>query len=155
MSTKLLNFFYPWPCHTCVTYQCYLPTPPGCERHLWVVPLSKESFVRHGMMDFFLIRLFSLFGSIHLLHLKSKHVQRSAKRFGCLLSYSQAEPGRELTQPSPRLLAEPCIPSMSRQCQIVTPPGLRFLQMPVSMVFPRNSSLRHIFNHYIFKVTIS
>ena len=34
-------------------------------------------------------------------------VQRSAKRRGCLLSYSQAEPGRELTQPSPRLLAEP------------------------------------------------
>ena len=32
----------------------------------------------------------------------------SAKRRGCLLSYSQAEPGRELTQPSPRLLAEPC-----------------------------------------------
>ena len=25
------------------------------------------------------------------------------------LSYSQAEPGKELTQPSPRLLAEPCI----------------------------------------------
>ena len=24
-----------------------------------------------------------------------------------MLSYSQAEPGRELTQPSPRLLAEP------------------------------------------------
>ena len=35
------------------------------------------------------------------------HLQRSAKRRGCLLSYSQAEPGRELTQPSPRLLAEP------------------------------------------------
>ena len=35
-------------------------------------------------------------------------IQRSAKRWGCLLSYSQAEPGRELTQPSPRLLAEPC-----------------------------------------------
>ena len=35
-------------------------------------------------------------------------VQRWAKRRGCLLSYSQAEPGRELTQPSPRLLAEPC-----------------------------------------------
>ena len=35
-------------------------------------------------------------------------VQRSAKRRGCLLSYSQAEPGRESTQPSPRLLAEPC-----------------------------------------------
>ena len=35
-------------------------------------------------------------------------VQRSAKRRGCLLSYSQAEPGRELTQPSPCLLAEPC-----------------------------------------------
>ena len=37
------------------------------------------------------------------------NVQRSAKRRGCLLSYSQAEPGRELIQPSPRLLAEPCI----------------------------------------------
>ena len=36
-------------------------------------------------------------------------LQRSAKRRGCLLSYSQAEPGRKLTQPSPRLLAEPCI----------------------------------------------
>ena len=35
-------------------------------------------------------------------------IQRSAKRRGCLLSYSQAEPGRKLTQPSPRLLAEPC-----------------------------------------------
>ena len=35
-------------------------------------------------------------------------IQRSAKRRGCLLSYSQAEPGRELTKPSPRLLAEPC-----------------------------------------------
>ena len=32
----------------------------------------------------------------------------SAKRRGCLLSYSQAELGRELTQPSSRLLAEPC-----------------------------------------------
>ena len=36
------------------------------------------------------------------------HVQRSAKRRDCLLSYSQAQPGRELTQPSPCLLAEPC-----------------------------------------------
>ena len=36
------------------------------------------------------------------------YVQGSAKRWGCLLSYSQAEPGRELTQPSYRLLAEPC-----------------------------------------------
>ena len=35
-------------------------------------------------------------------------VQRSAKRRGCLLSYSQAEPGRELTQPRKHLLAEPC-----------------------------------------------
>ena len=31
------------------------------------------------------------------------------KKCGCLLLYSQAEPGRELTQPSPSLLAEPCI----------------------------------------------
>ena len=29
-----------------------------------------------------------------------------------MLSYSQAEPGRGLTQPSPRLLAEPCILSV-------------------------------------------
>ena len=36
------------------------------------------------------------------------HVQRSAKRRGCLISYSQAEPGRDLTQPSSCLLAEPC-----------------------------------------------
>ena len=36
------------------------------------------------------------------------HVQRLAKRRGCLLSYSQAEPGRELTQPRKHLLAEPC-----------------------------------------------
>ena len=35
-------------------------------------------------------------------------IQRSAKRRGCLLSCSQAEPGRELTQPIPRLLAELC-----------------------------------------------
>ena len=35
-------------------------------------------------------------------------LQRSAKRRGCLLSYSQAEPGRESTEPSPRLLVEPC-----------------------------------------------
>ena len=35
-------------------------------------------------------------------------LQRSAKRRGCLLSYSQAEPGRELMQPRKHLLAEPC-----------------------------------------------
>ena len=35
-------------------------------------------------------------------------VQRSAKRHGCLISYSQAEPGRELTQPRKHLFAEPC-----------------------------------------------
>ena len=34
-------------------------------------------------------------------HKISIQVQRSAKRRGCLLGYSQAEPGRELTQPSP------------------------------------------------------
>ena len=45
--------------------------------------------------------------------LSSTLVQRSAKMRGCLLSYSQAEPGRELTQPKPRLLAEPCILSPS------------------------------------------
>ena len=36
-------------------------------------------------------------------------LQRSAKRRGCLISYSQAEPGIELTQPRTHLLAEPCI----------------------------------------------
>ena len=45
--------------------------------------------------------------------------QRSAKRRGCLLTYSQAEPGRELTQPSPRLLAEPC--TKSRQPTLLYP----------------------------------
>ena len=39
----------------------------------------------------------------------SFHVQRSAKRRSCLLCYRQAEPGREFKQPSPRLLAKPCI----------------------------------------------
>ena len=38
-------------------------------------------------------------------------LQRTAKRRGCLLSYSQAEPGRKLTQPSPCLIAEPFIGS--------------------------------------------
>ena len=37
-----------------------------------------------------------------------KALQGSAKRRGCLLSYSQAEPGRDLTQPRKHLLAEPC-----------------------------------------------
>ena len=41
-------------------------------------------------------------------HFVIPSLQRSALRRGCLLSYSQAEPGRKLTQPSPRLLAEPC-----------------------------------------------
>ena len=35
------------------------------------------------------------------------------KKRGSLLSYSQAEPGRELTQPSPSLLAEPCTVPLS------------------------------------------
>ena len=39
---------------------------------------------------------------------EASELQRSAKRRGCLLSYSQAEPGRELTQPRKHLLAEPC-----------------------------------------------
>ena len=49
--------------------------------------------------------------SLHTRRLMSPNaifVQRSAKRWGCLLSYSQAEPGRELTQPRKHLLAEPC-----------------------------------------------
>ena len=47
-------------------------------------------------------------------------IQRSEKRRGCLLSYSQAEPGRELTQPNPRLLAEPC---MARKRKVRLMPG--------------------------------
>ena len=50
-------------------------------------------------------------------------VQRSAKRRGCLLSYSQAEPGRELTQPSPRLLAQPCT---SVRCGLASSRNLAF-----------------------------
>ena len=36
-----------------------------------------------------------------------QRIQRSAKRRGCLLSYSQTEPGRELTQPRKHLLPSP------------------------------------------------
>ena len=39
---------------------------------------------------------------------KLKYGNKAIRR-GCLLSYSQAEPERELTQPSPRLLVDPCI----------------------------------------------
>ena len=46
-------------------------------------------------------------------------IQRSAKRRGCLLSYSQAEPGRELTQPSLRLLAEPRICVLSDNIDLI------------------------------------
>ena len=42
-----------------------------------------------------------------------KDVQRSAKRRGCLLSNSQAEPGRELTQPSTCLSADACTETLS------------------------------------------
>ena len=53
-------------------------------------------------------RSLSNVSGVHELSLMS--VQRPAKRRGCLLSYSQAEPGRELSNlASPRLLAEPCI----------------------------------------------
>ena len=59
-------------------------------------------------------------------------LQRSAKRRGCLLSYSQAEPGRELTQPSPCLLAEPCMTSALRVGQNDPMEGcLRGLGIPV------------------------
>ena len=45
--------------------------------------------------------------SAHSIHIRLtfNSVQRLAERRACLLSYSQAEPGRESTQPSPRLLA--------------------------------------------------
>ena len=35
---------------------------------------------------------------VESLHCHPLYIQRSAKRHGCLLSYSEAEPGRELTQ---------------------------------------------------------
>ena len=54
-----------------------------------VAPLSGADFASHGSNN----RNFPI--SLHV------HLQRSAKRSGSLLSYSQAEPGRELTQPSP------------------------------------------------------
>ena len=45
----------------------------------------------------------------------SMNVKRSAKRRGSLLSYSQAEPRRELTQPRKHLFAEPCTGSPGYQ----------------------------------------
>ena len=39
---------------------------------------------------------------------KGVNLQRMAKRCGGMISYSQAEPARELTQPRKHLLAEPC-----------------------------------------------
>ena len=36
-----------------------------------------------------------------------------------MLSYSQAEPGRELTQPSPSLLAEPCSCNFMTQSDVI------------------------------------
>ena len=84
----------------------------------------------HVGLDLHLLRLalhpprgnLHLARSLHLIHLLIRHrtvsnnnavpesyrLQSSAKRRGCLLSYSQAEPGRELTQPNPCLLAQPC-----------------------------------------------
>ena len=70
-----------------------------------------------------LLFLFSQARNKMLEELLKRNVHRSAKRRGCLLSYSQAEPGRELTQPSPRLLAEPCtviypfLPDGAQHCQ--------------------------------------
>ena len=43
-----------------------------------------------------------------------ERVQRSVKWRGCLLSYSQAEPGRELTQPSLCVSVEPCTPILEQ-----------------------------------------
>ena len=63
-----------------------------------------------------------------LVHIMARTIKSSAKRLGCLLSYSQAEPGRELTQPSPCLLAEPCSTEIIQyplQCLLlVNPPPL-------------------------------
>ena len=49
------------------------------------------------------------------------------KRRGCLLSYSQAEPGRDLSQPSPRLIAEPCTDNPESTYEI--PASLRAILM--------------------------
>ena len=47
-----------------------------------------------------------------MLYSVHKEVQRSAKRCGCLPSYSLAEPERELAKPRNHHLAEPCITSL-------------------------------------------
>ena len=43
--------------------------------------------------------------------------QKCSSKFYRDLSYSQAEPGRELTQPSPRLLAQPRETMLERRTQ--------------------------------------
>ena len=108
--------------HPSPSYQNTHPQPICCITtwHLWTRithsfsnfdsrPVNVSSVLRHlckvnnlvVIIDFWLVISLEIYFAI----LK---VQRSAKRRGCLLSYSQAQPGRELTQPSPCLLAKPC-----------------------------------------------
>ena len=60
------------------------------------------------------MRNYSWKGSVHNFNgsaawLSEAKIERLAKRRDCLLSYSQAEPEGELTQPRKHILAEPCI----------------------------------------------
>ena len=70
---------------------------------------SKDLGIIIAVTEYFLsnLAIFIPVASAVIWHV-CERVKRLAKRWGCLLSYSQAEPGRELTQPSPHLLAEPC-----------------------------------------------
>ena len=127
----ILDLFF-WNISTCVAYD---PTP--CLAWRIRIMVSSSAFgaqLETWRLEFLggardpLPRLSLLSPSQHLISLSSlSHsvftcdneinfqwrltdlIQRSAKRRGCLLTYSQAKPRRKLTQPSPRLIAEPCI----------------------------------------------
>ena len=93
-------------------HQTWVWVPPFSQALYFILGIlvtgSRKSFASSWEKLFFLLFNYSAWPCLA--------VQRSAKRRGCLLSYSQAEPGRELTQPSPCLLAEPCIYIGTARC---------------------------------------
>ena len=92
------QYFSSWSVWTWMPWVWIRKIPRG-----FVLPLA------HNTLFFCLIDFFLLLEWPRGCYLMTaRKLQGSAKRQGCLLSYSQAEPGRESTQPSPCLLAKPC-----------------------------------------------
>ena len=68
---------------------------------------------------------------------KLKYGNKAIRR-GCLLSYSQAEPEKELTQPSKHLLAEPCTKSIRHK------PGVKLLRTSSTAFHHQNPAGRRV-----------